>query len=1248
MKKLRLAYLTTNPSDVFPLISAAKALLEEDVVEVCLRTGEDFVESGKFEEFVEFARRAHLLIVHLHGGKRSFPEFDRLMSLLEGSDVPIHAQATATEHDVELVGISTVGEEDYRRISRYLNYGGEENFRNLILFAANKFAGASTEFEEPKRPPWDGIYHPDFDHIPSLEEYLQKKVVPGRPTVGLWFYQSFWLSKNVTFVDGLIREIERQEANVIPVFLYSVKDEELGTKGPELVIEEYFVKEGKVLIDVLVSTLMFSLSMKVYRTSEGTEAVPEEGKFLRKLGVPVIKAILTYNSQKEWRGSVQGLNPLDVAMSVAMPEFDGMLITFPVAARKLSEEDPITGTRITRFEPIPERVEKCVRLALKWARLRHIPNGEKKVAIILHNYPPRNDRIGTAFGLDSPASVWKILAKLREQGYKLDHLPEDGQALMEEVLEGATNDRRWLSTKELSKRAVGKVSAEQYWRWFGELPEEVRERMIKAWGRPPGELLIPGLLNGNVFVGVQPPRGFLDAPSAIYHSPDHPIPHHYYAYYRWIRDVFRADVVMHIGKHGSLEWLPGKSVGLSNLCFPDIAISDLPNIYPYIVNDPGEGIQAKRRSYCCIIDHLIPVMHNADSYGELAEIEVLSKDYRQALTEDPGKVPELRRMIWQKVKEAKLDHDLEVDEDTALSNFDRFLEKLRDYIYEISDTQIRDGLHILGEPPREERLDEFLVSLTRLPNGKVPSLRESLARLRGFDYEELLSNRGRIVTEGKTGGEVLRELDELSLRLVRRLREEGFDRSKVRSVTEEVLGGSDHEVEEVLGYMASFLAPSVEATKGELENAISALEGGFVPPGPSGSPTHGMADILPTGRNFYSVDPQAIPSSSAWRMGTALGDALLERYLKDEGRYPENVGMVIWGTPTMRTKGDDIAEVLYLLGVKPVWEEASGRVKGLEVIPLEKLKRPRIDVTVRISGLLRDAFPNVVELLDEAVHLVADLDEPSDMNFVAKHIREEMEEKVTRGMDPERAKEEASYRIFGCRPGTYGAGVSEVIDSKNWRDEKDLGEIYVVWGGYAYGKGKFGIEAKEEFKRRLSRLDLTVKNEDTREYDMLDSDDFYSYHGGMIAAVKAFKGELPRSYSGDSSDPDRVKVRSTVEETKHIFRARILNPKWIESMKRHGYKGAGDLSRAVDIAFGWDATAEVLEDWMYEELAKEYALDEEMQNWLKEVNPYALQNIAERLLEAIERGMWQASEEMEEELKKVYLEIEGALEESTG
>ena len=1256
-KKVKIAYVTTQEaSDVFPLISALKELIRQhgEVAEVAVRSGEDLKDVDQWEEFEHFARSCHIAIFNLHGGKKSLSSFDELVQSLQDSSVSIYAQSASNEPEIELMKLSTVDDAVYRKVSQYLDYGGRKNFYSLILYLANYFIGSNYEFSEPARPIWEGIYHPDFDHVPTLKEYLQSKCVAGRPTVGLWFYQSLWQAGNTLFIDRLIEEIERQGANVIPVFLHAAKDVERGTKGAEWVVENLFMKDGRPIIDVLISTLMFSLSIKPWEgsdTGEGQEVARSEEWFIKRLNVPVLKAIVTYNTLADWNESLQGCSPMDISMGIAMPEFDGMLITVPVAARERTDIDPLTGARVIRFEPLPERANKIVRLSLNWAKLRHIPNSQKKVAIIFHNYPPRDDRIGTAFGLDSPVSVLNIMKAMDDAGYTIERMPENGQALIEDVKSRLTLDRRWRSPEELAKRAIDSVTEGDYKDWFEQLPVAVQEKMTSAWGEAPGKLfvhkknlIIPGVINGNIFIGLQPPRGFLEDPAAIYHSPDHPIPHHYYAYYRWIRDVFRADLVMHIGKHGSLEWLPGKSVGLSDSCFPDIAISDLPNIYPYIINNPGEGTQAKRRSYCCIIDHLVPVMHNADAYDEMAELEVMLADYYQAASEDQSKLPTQKKMIWEKVCEAKLDHDLEVEEEEAFSDFDKFLEKLHEYLHEMADTQIRDGLHILGEPPEGSRLDEFLVALTRLANGQVPSLRQSLAEAMGYDYDYLLDNRGKIVSGSKTCGQVIDDLNSLALRLVSGLHEQGFAVGTIPELVEEILGKRNPKIEKVLDYISTTLAPSINATVDELTGVLCASDGGFVSPGPSGAPTRGMADILPTGRNFYSVDPQAIPSQAAWKVGVAQADALLERYLEDEGCYPESLGMVIWGSPTMRTKGDDIAEVLCLMGVRPVWEERSGRVTGIELIPIEELQRPRIDVMLRISGFFRDAFPNIVHLVDRAVELVAEQKEPPEQNFLAKHVSADISEKTAAGIDGEQAKTLACYRIFGCRPGAYGAGVSDAIDSKNWKDEKDLAEIYVKWGGYAYGRKNFGATVPDEFRRRLSRLDLTVKNEDTREYDMLDGDDFYSYHGGMIAAVKALKGELPRSYCGDSSDPDRVKTRSTVEETKHIFRARILNPKWIESMKRHGYKGAGDISRMVDIAFGWDATAEVLEDWMYEELANKYALDKDMQEWLKKVNPHALQNIAERLLEAVERGMWQATEEMKEELRDVYLDIEGWIE----
>jgi cobaltochelatase CobN len=457
-------------------------------------------------------------------------------------------------------------------------------------------------------------------------------------------------------------------------------------------------------------------------------------------------------------------------------------------------------------------------------------------------------------------------------------------------------------------------------------------------------------------------------------------------------------------------------------------------------------------------------------------------------------------------------------------------------------------------------------------------------------------------------------------------------------VCEEILGIADAGVALSLRFAAGEVVPRLARTPEEMGNLLGGLSGGYVPAGPSGSPTRGLVNVLPTGRNFYSVDPKALPSRLSWEVGQGLADGLLRRYLEEEGRYPDTVGIVVWGTAAMRTQGDDVAEILALMGVRPVWNEESLRVTGLEVIPLEKLGRPRMDVTVRISGFFRDAFQNLISLMDDAVCAVAALDEPHDMNFVRKHADEERNV----GADERRS----TTRIFGSKPGAYGAGLLPLIDARNWRDDEDLAEVYAVWGGYAYGRGLDGVEAREAMEANLKRTEVAVKNVDNREHDLFDSDDYFQYHGGMIAAVRALTGRSPKGFIGDSADPSRPKTRSLSEEARRVFRSRVANPKWIEAMQRHGYKGAFELSATVDYLFGYDATTGVVEDWMYRDVTHKYVLDEKVRDFMQDSNPWALRAVSERLLEAAERGLWSEPDPEDlDALKAAYLENEGLIEE---
>lgn len=1254
MQPYSLCYYSATATEI-PSLSEGVRLYQAEggQLKVHARTQVQLFDRSRQEAFIREAMQSDVLIISLHGGRVSFPAFELLKAALDKdpkSKRPlIHVQPTSGDEDtIEAAREFSrdFGTPAWDTVKRYLSFGGSPNFHQLLCFLHNRLHNADGGCRPPIPLPDDGIYHPDFNGTPDLDEYLGLKIDPAKITVGLWFYQNYWLNNNLTFIDAIIRSIEAAGANVIPVFHLRYKDTERGNRAADGVIDHYFMDGERARIDVLINPLMFSLTL----------VAPGFKELLPKLGVPYIQAMTCSAPFAQWSESVQGLPTMDVAYSAAQPEFDGALITVPVATREQETIDPLTGALLAKYMPIPERVDKMVRLALNWGRLGRLPNEERRIALIFHHYPPRNDRIGCAAGLDSFASVSALLARMRAAGYQVEHDFAEKDELAHHLLAKMTCDQRWLTPDQMAERAEARAGREQFTPWHRELPEPIRAKMTADWGEIPGELFVheekmhfAGLMNGNVFLTIQPPRGYLEQIDKAYHDMSLSPPHHYLAQYRYIRDVFKADAVMHVGTHGSLEWLPGKALGLSGSCYPDLAIMELPNVYPYIISNPGEGTQAKRRSYCCIIDHLTPAFTNADLYDDLAKVQTLVGDYSMAIAEDPSKIEILKSMIWEAVAAASLDKDLEISEQTALADFDVFLERLHAYVEELGDTMINDGLHTMGTPPEGKRLTEFVTQLTRLPNGSVPSLRESLVSAMGCDYDDVIDNRGRREARfgNRTGGEVLRQAHEQALQLVGDLAESDYAPAAIAGLIAALPATARVGVETGLSYIAQSLVPNIRLCTEEIDASLTAFNGGFVRPGPSGAPSRGQADILPTGRNFYSVDPNKIPTPAAWEVGVRLGDALIERYLKETGKYPDSIGILVYGTVTMRTRGDDIAEIYYLMGLKPVWQQGSGNVCGLEVIPLSELGRPRLDVVPRISGFFRDSFPNLVERIDEAVRIVTALKEPPESNFLRRNVFKDIEEYRKEGLSEEEAFREATFRVFGCPPGTYGAGVSELIESKNWQTQEDLGNNSIRYSSHAYGQGSYGKQKPTAYRRQLARMDVTVKNEDTREYDMMSCTDYYNYYGGMIVAVKTVRGHLPFAVMGDSSDPKRVKVRTTQEEAKHVLRSRLVNPKWIAGMQRHGYKGAGDISHVMDIVLGWDATAEVIDDWMYEKIARAYALDPTMQEWMKEVNPYALQNILDKLLEAISRGMWQADAAMEEQLRNAYLEMEGEIEEWT-
>ncbi|MBA2395215.1 MAG: cobaltochelatase subunit CobN [Ktedonobacteraceae bacterium] len=1318
-------FLSHADTDLLAL-RAATAHLPPDFPEVRTANPASLQNEGDVDAFLEFMLpQVEMVIVRLLGGRASFAYgMDRLTAWAQQEDKWLVCLPGTDTLDPELMASSTVGVPVAHEVLAYLQSGGVQNYEHCLRFLSDHLLTTGFGFDPPVPQPRHGVYYPDAPGI-SVRE-LRARHTSSKPTLGILFYRAHYLSGNTEFVDTLIHAIEAQGANAFPVFAHSLKevDENTDYSSPLPTALAYFVdKQGQPAVDVIITTMSFALFQSPHRDqSENADTSEANGNMwetagLTTLNVPILQAITTGSSRGQWERSARGLTPLDTAMNIALPEFDGRIITVPLSFKETIEEPVARQTaqsastpqtmsnHIVRYRADQERTTRIVGIALRLARLRRKPNAEKRIAVILTNSPAKAARIGNAVGLDAPASLMHLLAALHEAGYSIADVPASGDALIHELIDRCSYDTELLTETQLAQ-AGASIAETRYAEWFADLPLHNQEEMQNCWGRPPGEayvhnnaIALAGLPLGNIFVALQPPRGYGMDPNAIYHVPDLPPTHNYYALYHWLRDVqgWNADAIIHLGKHGTLEWLPGKSVGLSETCYPDVLLDDMPLIYPFIINNPGEGAQAKRRTHAVIVDHLVPPMTSAGAYGAMAELAQMVDEYYQVEALDPGKLPALQIQIWQKIIEANLDTDLkamvrqdhgdhthewdeELTEDgtpATLSemrgkDFAHLLEDIDGYLCELTGAQIRSGLHTLGQLPQGVQLTDVLFSLCRLPNLGVASLREAVANTCGLPLASLLDAPGRRLTPEEqqhlamliipgedensrpekivstSASDAIELLETCCHRLLALLQEQHFRTSAIEQVIATCLRPSSRDLSEiraVLTFVCTEILPRLMQTGDEIRHVLKALDGEYVPAGPSGSPTRGMVHVLPTGRNFYTLDPRALPGQSAWEVGSQLARALLDRHVQETGRYPESVGLSIWGTSALRTQGDDIAQVFALLGVRPQWHHENRRMRGIEVIPLQELGRPRIDVICRISGFFRDAFPHLISMLDEAIHRVAALDEPPEQNYVRRHVQADSARYGDAGHDTLTSNEYAHYRIFGSKPGAYGAGILPLIDERNWQDRTDFAEAYVNWGGYAYTRSTFGNDARSAFRTVLARVTVAAKNQDNREHDLFDSDDYLQFHGGMIATIRALSGKQPHRYIGDSADPQHIRVRDLKEESLRVFRSRVINPKWLAAMRQHGYKGGLELTATVDYLFGYDATAEVMDDWMYEQVAQTYALEAETQDFLRKSNPWALRDIATRLFEANTRGMWEHPDEQTlDALRDVLLRAESDIE----
>ena len=1152
--------------------------------------------------------------------------------------------------DPELIELSTVPEVIQHQVWRYFRSGGIENSAQLFAFLNQHYFDLAVNCHAPEFLPVAQFYN---------EQTISKQWQQDQSVVAVIFYRSHLQSANCQMFDELIDLMSAQGLNPLPIVISSLKDEQAISTVNALLTTHH--------CRLILNSTGFAANTV---SSPGLSSQPNSFKRLFDVDIPILQLVLSSSTLQDWTDYKQGLRSRDIAMQVVLPEMDGKVLTRAISFKTEAFFDDVTQISLVQYQLHNERALFVIELAKRYIQLAITPNNNKRIALILANYPTKDGRIGNGVGLDTPNSTVNILNALKAADYPIGDIPENGNKLIEALLQSVTNNPNTLHHLACWQS----LSLTDYKAAFATLPQVSQQAITDRWGLPEndikcrdGRLMISGIRLGETFVGIQPARGFNIDLLANYHDPDLVPPHNYLAFYFWLRLTYQVNAVVHVGKHGNLEWLPGKGLALSNECWPDAVLGAMPHFYPFIVNDPGEGAQAKRRTQAVIIDHLMPPMTRAETYGELAELEGLVDEYYQAQGLDVRRELWLREQILDKVQQTNILDELN---EAAREDDSQVLEELDTYLCDIKEAQIRHGLHILGELPEPTKVANTLIALLRLPRGEG-AVNQGILHCLASDFslnvdgvtfdpleasrDEWLGNKPDVLMNvsnelWRSHADTRERLELLALEWVHTYL---LNMPVLQNLTlgDKQLEKAEHNLDELADYPATYallmyakttikkaLEQSVE---NELSAIIEGLDGKFVEAGPSGAPTRGRLDTLPTGRNFYSVDNRAIPSKAAWVLGQQSAQALINRHLQEHGDYPKHLGLSVWGTATMRTGGDDIAQAFALMGVKPLWAQGSNRVVDFEIIPFQLLNRPRVDVTLRVSGFFRDAFANVMALFDAAVVAISQLNDPGTSNTIKQNITQREAQLIADGMPINQAKREASYRVFGSKPGAYGAGLQGLIDERCWEEKSDLAEAYLNWGGYAYGNNDHdGVQAKDAFLHQLSNIEVVVQNQDNREHDLLDSDDYYQFQGGMSNAAQIYSGKAPTIYHSDHSNPSKPIIRTLKEELNRVVRSRVLNPKWIEGMRDHGYKGAFEMGATVDYLFAYDATTDLIADYQYEQVTDTLLFDETNQQFLRDNNPQIMEEMAERLMEAAQRGLWQAPDEYKDKLQDLLLECD--------
>ncbi|MFT4159961.1 cobaltochelatase subunit CobN [Shinella sp.] len=1256
------------------------------------------------------ARHAKLIVIRALGGASYFRYvLEALLATAVANGVRLVVLPGDDRPDEGLIPFNRIGDEDRQRLWAYLNEGGAENADRFLAYAdALVFGG---ERPEPAMPlDKAGIWWPgqgvvdigtwrqvagvsppsglpaisptrgEIDgggvsrnsgasteanacHLPISPPVGEMAGRPegGIPTAAVCFYRAYVQSGETRPVEMLIEALATEGIRALPLFVSSLKE--------AASIEAVRAAFADIRPDIVLNATSFAVS------APGAGRKPT---VLDETGSPVLQVIFSGSSREAWEASGQGLTARDLGMNVSLPEVDGRVLSRAVSFKAAARYDERVETNIVSLDPVEDRIRFVAKLAAGWARLRRARPAERRIALVMANYPNRDGRLGNGVGLDTPAGTMEVLRAMAAEGYAVADLPEDGDALIAHLMAGPTNAAR--DGREIRET----LSLNQYKTFFSSLPKVIQEEMAGRWGEPEDDpfvigdvFALPLARFGETLVGIQPARGYNIDPKESYHSPDLVPPHGYLAFYAFLRLHYGAHAIVHMGKHGNLEWLPGKALALSQACYPEAVLGPVPHLYPFIVNDPGEGTQAKRRSAAVIVDHLTPPLTRAETYGPLKDLEALVDEYYDASGGDPRRIRLLSKQILDLVRDIGLDGDAGIarsDGEAAA------LQKLDAYLCDLKEMQIRDGLHVFGVSPEGRLLTDLTVALARVPRGLGEGGEASLQRAIAADAlvvappsglpaispsrEEIdggtVSRNTNVAAKGGAHhlpisppvGEMAGRPEEGGLRfdpldcIASDLwtgprpdilasqsdapwRSNGDTVERIELLAARLVNGSLpcpdgwQATRAVLDTIDTTIRPAIAACgPAEISALMRGLDGRFVEPGPSGAPTRGRPDVLPTGRNFYSVDSRAVPTPAAWELGRKSAELIVTRYAQDHGEWPTSFGITAWGTSNMRTGGDDIAQAMALIGVKPTWDMASRRVTGFEIIPPATLRHPRVDVTLRISGFFRDAFPEQIALFDRAVRAVGALDEDDADNPIAARMRTEAAALAAKGASDDEAARQAGFRIFGAQSGGYGAGLQTMMDEGLWSERGDLAEAWLAWGAHAYDGTSDGVPMRARLEARMKSLQAVIQNQDSREHDLLDSDEYYQFEGGMAAAAEHLSGQQPVVYHNDLSRPEKPVVRTLEDEIGRVVRARVVNPKWIDGVMRHGYKGAFEIAATVDFMFAFAATTGAVKDHHFEAAYQAYVQDPRVRDFLAEKNPAALAEMAARFAEAIDRGLW--------------------------